>query len=81
MSRVADSVLPAWTHMKGNLVRFLQGYRAERLMIAGKERLMIAGKERLMIAGKDRLRLTDKEKEVYDLSAARKRRRRSRAGY
>ena len=59
--------------MKGNLVRFLQGYRAERLMIAGKERLMIAGK--------DRLGRTDKEKEVYELSAARKRRRRSRAGY
>ncbi|KAL1658918.1 hypothetical protein GGF50DRAFT_92304 [Schizophyllum commune] len=55
----------AWTHMKGNLVRFLQDYRAERLMIAGK----------------DRLGRTDKEKEVYDLSAARKRRRRSRAGY
>ncbi|KAL1727775.1 hypothetical protein EV714DRAFT_275218 [Schizophyllum commune] len=50
----------AWTHMKGNLVRFLQDYRA---------------------AGKDHLGRTDKEKEVYDLSAARKRRRRSRAGY
>ncbi|KAI5821849.1 hypothetical protein K523DRAFT_327593, partial [Schizophyllum commune Tattone D] len=55
----------AWTHMKGNLVRFLQDYRAERLMIAGK----------------DRLGRTDKEKEVYDLSAARKRRCWSRAGY
>ncbi|KAL1686984.1 hypothetical protein GGG16DRAFT_117424 [Schizophyllum commune] len=62
----------AWTHMKGNLVRFLQDYRAERLVLAGKDRFGLTGKVRLGLTGKAR--------EVYGLSAARKRMRRVCAG-